>query len=124
MNISLKKGKRLELIRAMKRLQEELLMKLVTFIFDSLGSYFSRQSGASRSTDWSTSETTSSRYSLLQSSFLLISYHSSKCYQSSSMKLVIFYFDSTWSYFIRQSDLNGSDDVDGHNNLVILDLGF
>ena len=23
-----------------------------------------------------------------------------------------------------QSDLNGSDDVNGHNNLVILDLGF
>ena len=40
------------------------------------------------------------------------------------MKLVIFHFDSTWSYFIRQSDLNGSDDVDGHNNLVMSCLGF
>ena len=40
------------------------------------------------------------------------------------MKLVIFHFDSTWSYFIRQSELNGSDDVDGHNNLVISELGF
>ena len=40
------------------------------------------------------------------------------------MELVIFHFDSTWSYFIRQSDLHGSDYVDGQNNLVISDLGF
>ena len=32
--------------------------------------------------------------------------------------------DFTWSYFFRQSELNGSDYVDGHNNLVISELGF
>ena len=42
----------------------------------------------------------------------------------SVVPLAIFHFDSTWSYFIRQSELNGSDDVDGHNDLVISELGF